>query len=994
MTGFKRTPGRRRAAAALLFLALLLGIAPTALAADIDPAAVVHSVNYSYPVSGDSNPDNWGRPELYFLGGWFTGSSNVWWVHSFTEADNVVAYCIEPGAARDDNTVDYTSRGEDYWQSFVNGTSGTHGSVLNPTIDGATIRKLIGRVMEYGYQGEIGPAWRSQNDADADELANQIATQILIWEVIVGERDENFWHVDPSGTGTYRDGSRTFTHARNAVLEYVSADHPLRPRILAHYDRIVSEVKKNEILPSFMASGAKSAQTIDLQWNNAAAWANGKYTVTLTDTNNVLSDFTFSGTGLTFSVSGNKLTITSDSPISSAVTVTATTTRKTNSFITWSDGKVGFNVRSKQDVVTYGTSVTDTAKAYLKVKAPATGITVTKQSDDGKVSGIPFTLKYGNDTVATKTTDSTGTASFTGLPVGAAFTLTENVPDGYAAEVTTQNVTTTAGTANVTFKNHKIVGLDIIKTADDGNVSGIPFTVKEGNGTIFTGQTDSGGKLNVPDLRIGQVLTVTETVPEGYTAEAASQTVTLTAGTNAVTFVNHLNTVHLDLIKRSDDGNVSGISFLVEKQEGDSWTDLGTFVTDADGKLSVPDLTPGTKLRVTETVPEYYRAEAASQEITVTKDSHAVTFVNHPTADLEIVKTSGDGNVGGISFHLTQISPEEKELGTYETDAEGKIAATGLEAGAVVRVTEEIPEGYVSEEPEKELTLVRGMNSISFANRQITGSLKISKTTRLSGSEYVPVEGAVYAVYDADHDKTAEAATDENGEVSFEGLVYGDYTYKEILAPDGFEPDGTEYGFSIREDGETVTEERENDRKRGSISVYKTDENGSALSEVVFQLDYSLDNGETWQPVRAVRDPEFTQAGSCSSEGLSDGRLTTGEDGMALFEGLAVSTPVQTVLYRVTEISTKDGYSLLTSPVFEGELTDPDAPELGFTAVNYPVFTLPRTGGGGFAGICIAVCLAAMSAGLVIRTLLTDRSAGRRARRTGNDKTLNRKESI
>ena len=96
----------------------------------------------------------------------------------------------------------------------------------------------------------------------------------------------------------------------------------------------------------------------------------------------------------------------------------------------------------------------------------------------------------------------------------------------------------------------------------------------------------------------------------------------------------------------------------------------------------------------------------------------------------------------------------------------------------------------------------------------------------------------------------------------------------------------------------------------------------------------------------------------------------------------------------MTEISTKDGYSLLTSPVFEGELTDPDAPELGFTAVNYPVFTLPRTGGGGFAGICIAVCLAAMSAGLVIRTLLTDRSAGRRARRTGNDKTLNRKESI
>ena len=973
MTKLMHAPGHSRVITVLLILVMLLGIASPVLAATIDPSAVVHSVNYSYPISGDSNPNNWGRPELYFLGGWFTSSSNVWWVHSFTEANNVVAYCIEPGAARDDATVDYMSRGADYWQSFVNGTAGTHGSILNPTIDGPTIQKLIGRVMEYGYQGDISQTWKSQNSADADKLANLIATQILIWETIVGERDASFGHVDPSGTGTYKDGSRMFTHTRNAILEYISANHPLRNQIMSHYDRIVSEVKKNDVLPSFMAATANSAQTVDLQWNNASTWANGKYTVTLTDTNNVLSNFTFSGTGLTFSVSGNKLTITSSSPISSAVTITATTTRKTNSFITWSDGKVGFNVRSKQDVVTYGASVNDTVSAYLKVKAPTTGITVTKQSDDGKVSGISFALKYGNDTVSTKSTDTSGKASFTGLPVGATFTLVENVPNGYVAEVTTQNVTTAAGNTNVTFKNHKIVSLEIVKTSDDGNISGIPFTVKEGNTTIFTGQTDASGKLNVPDLRLGQVLTVTETVPENYTAENPSQTITLTAGTNRLTFVNHLNTVSLDLIKQSDDGNVSGISFQVEKANGSSWTSIGTFTTDANGKLSVSDLTVGTKLRITETVPEYYKAEAQSQEITVTMDDHTVTFVNHPYADLEIQKTSDDGKVDGIAFQVVQISPEEKDLGTYETGADGRIIVTDLTVGAVIRVTEEIPEGYVSEEPVKEVTLVKGMNSVSFANRQIVGSLKISKTTRLSDSDQVPVVGAVYAVYDANHEKVAEVATDTNGEVSFDGLLYGDYTYKEILAPEGFELDETEYSFSIREDGETVTEERENDRKQGSISVYKTDENGSSLSGVVFQLDYSLDGGENWQPVMAAVDPEFTEAGYCTSEGLTDGQLTTNEDGMAVFSGLVVSTPVQTILYRVTEISTKDGYNLLTGPVFEGELTDPESLELGFTVVNYPVFTLPRTGGGGFAGLWIAACLAFMSGGLVLRAILPER---------------------
>ena len=887
MRRIRLAPGRRRAVTALLAFFLLLGIASPVLAAAIDPSAAVHAVNYSYPASGDSSPNNWGRPELYFLGGWFTSASGVWWVHSFREANNVVAYCIEPGAARDDAAVDYTSRGADYWESFVNGTAGTHGGVLNPTIDGPTIRTLIGRIMEYGYQGEISSSWQSQNAADAEKLAELTATQILIWEAIVGERDAAFDHVDPSGTGTYKDGGRTFTHARDPVLAYISENHPLRARIMAHYDRIVREVKRNALLPSFMADSADAAQTAELSWNGAAAWADGRYTLTLTDTNDVLSDYTFSGTGLTFSVSGNTLTVTSDSPISSPVTVTAATTRKTNSFVTWSDGKVGFNVRSKQDVVTYGTPVSDDVTAYLKVTAPATGITVTKQSDDGRVADISFDLLYGDEIVATETTDAEGRASFGGLPVGAEFTVTENVP-------------------------------------------------------------------------------------EGYTAEEASQTVTLTEGTNAVTFVNHPDTVTLDLVKRSDDGNVAGISFEVESAEGDGWTSLGTFTTGEDGTLAVPDLTAGTRLRITEDVPAYYRAEERTQEITVTADSHTVTFVNHPTADLEIVKTSEDGRVAGIVFRVEQTAPEERDLGSFETDDGGRISVTGLAPGAVLRVTEEVPEGCVCDEPVREVTLVRGLNRVNYVNRTVRGSLKISKTTRLSGSEHVPVEGAVYAVYDADHTIVLEAATDRNGEVTFGGLAYGEYTYQEIRAPEGFERDGTEYAFRITEDGETVTEERENDRKRGSLSVFKTDENGTALSGVVFLLEYSLDEGATWQPVRSADGPAFTEAGACAGEGLADGTLETGEDGMAVFSGLAVSTPVQTIRYRLTEVRTKDGYSLLADAVFEGELTDPEATELGFTVVNRPVFTMPVTGGSGFGRVIAAAagaaCLACASAFLLVRS--------------------------
>ena len=67
---------------------------------------------------------------------------------------------------------------------------------------------------------------------------------------------------------------------------------------------------------------------------------------------------------------------------------------------------------------------------------------------------------------------------------------------------------------------------------------------------------------------------------------------------------------HLEILKTSDDGNVSGISFTLEESvPGIGYCRIGTYTTDSGGKISVPNLTVGTKYRVTETVPEGYEAE-------------------------------------------------------------------------------------------------------------------------------------------------------------------------------------------------------------------------------------------------------------------------------------------------------------------------------------------------------------------------------------------------
>ena len=99
------------------------------------------------------------------------------------------------------------------------------------------IKMFIGRIFQYGYTGKVSLNWRSQNASDADKLSEAIATQLLVWETVVGERDENFGKVD---SGSY-----------DAVLDSIKPAHPLRSKIMAHYNRIVESVQKHSKLPNF-----------------------------------------------------------------------------------------------------------------------------------------------------------------------------------------------------------------------------------------------------------------------------------------------------------------------------------------------------------------------------------------------------------------------------------------------------------------------------------------------------------------------------------------------------------------------------------------------------------------------------------------------------------------------------------------------------------------------------------------------------------------------
>lgn len=106
--------------------------------------------------------------------------------------------------------------------------------------------------------------------------------------------------------------------------------------------------------------------------------------------------------------------------------------------------------------------------------------------------------------------------------------------------------------------------------------------------------------------------------------------------------------------------------------------------------------------------------------------------------------------------------------------------------------------------------------------------------------------------------------------------------------------------------------------------------------------------------------------GSCTSAGLQDGILVTGENGLALFSGLSISVGENHIFYRLTEVAAPEGYTLLSEPAFEGELPLDGSRDITITAVNSPQYVLPFTGGQGFPTVTFGLLLAELALSAVV----------------------------
>lgn len=816
--------------ALLICFTAILGSGMTAYAAAFT-GETADSYSVAFPRDGDANLDysgTWGHDELHYMNGWTSGEA-TWMttLHTIGSFDGPACYCIEPGVPRN-LYRSYESYGEDYWDSFP--------AEYNRTIDGRTMKTLLGRIMQYGYQGNLSLDWRSQNDSDADKLAHMMATQVLVWETVVGERDADFNHVDPGSA--------------DAVKSVYCTSHPLYSRFSAYYDSIEASVKKHTVVPSFMDRSEEDAQTVELSWDGS------RYTATLTDTNSVLSEYAFSSaqSDMTFAVDGNDLTISAETAPADGVTITAVRNNTRQGVVVWSDGHYGPD-GTMQDVVTFRDTVSDPMYAYLHLKVSYGSVKIVKTSEDGEVSGISFTVS-GNGTEQTVTTNADGEMQLDDLRPGV-YTVTEQSNDRYEPQEVRQVTVISGQVATVAFHNMlKRGSLEVVKTAEDGLNEGVKFHL---TGTSLAGLsvdeyavTGSNGKAVFSDVLIGTdyILSEVDTgiryvVPEDQTTAVEWNTVTQAEVRNVLKKWSATVTKwDAETGLPQGDATLAGAVYGVYR--GEELVD--TYTTDESGQFTTTDyvcgndwtireLSPSEGYLLDDTVypvgaePQHYTEEYNPIALDVTEQ-----VIRGGVTLTKVDKDYPENKLEGAVFEVyrdsnrnQELDAEDELLGTMEELGGGEYALTGLCYGGYFAKEAQAPEGFYLDEnayyfaitTDGETVTVENEAGKGFVNAAQVGSLRIVKT-----SSDGKLEGFSFRVTGANgYDQVFQ--TDAEGFILVEGLRIGDYTVSEVR-------DGSSDGYLLPADKTAsifegaVTEVEMHNEKKPTPEVPQTGDNSHA----------------------------------------------------------------------------------------------------------------------------------------------------------------------
>lgn len=746
-------------------------------------------------------------------------------------ADGKEAYCIEPGhTLYSGNTL--TESASTVWKNL-----------------GSAKQKAINLALLYGKPG-------SEKSLSGTEDQKWIATQLIVWEFV-------------SGCRSTADGYKC---TNTKFIDGICADGA-NPGIKSVYNAISKSLANYSTVPSFASAIASKAETYEMKYSD------GKYTLTLTDSNSILSDFSFKTTsGISVLKSGNKLTLTSTSPVNNAVTFNSAKSMPSVSGTTL----VPYGDASLQDVITGVENDADPIRAYFKVKTSSGNLKLVKTSEDGNVANIEFTVN-GDGYSKTAKTNSKGEFELTDLVPGK-YTVTEHTPTEYA-EQKSKTVNVESGkTVTVSFSNVlKKWNLTVTKTdaetksaQGDATLTGAVYGIYNNGKLVDKYTTDKNGGFTTSNYVCGDKWTLKEIEPsEGYLLDeteyhigAEAKKYTLENNSVSIGVTEDILKGKIAIIKHTDDGSTKietpekGAEFQVYLKSSGSYTkakesERDNLICDEYGFAETKDLPYGT-YTVHQTKGWNGTEFIADFDVFISENNKTYKYlINNASLEsyVKIVKVdsetgkqipyAGAGfqiyNLDGKLVTMTYTYPEVTTIDTFYTNSEGYlITPESLPYSKGYSVVEvQAPYGYI-------LDSTPVYFDITAENTSEENGVTIVKTekknTPQKGTITVEKTGEIFSNVTA----VGGGYTDENGndvvlptiyqsEYSVSGLsdaVFEIYADEDITTPDG----------TVRA------------KKDEFVATLKTNTKGTAISKQLYLGKYRV--VETVAPYGTVINPE------------------------------------------------------------------------------------------------------------------------------------------
>ena len=494
----------------------------------------------------------------------------------------------------------------------------------------------------------------------------------------------------------------------------------------------------------------------------------------------------------------------------------------------------------------------DTQTVYF-TNTPSTTLVIEKyiEGTTTPIKGVTFLVTDSSGAVVGQSngefiTDEAGRIVITDLVPGTTVTARETkVPEGFVLDTTPKSIQIKEGEVQtLRFYNQKQGGLVFVKkdSVTGKLLPGVEFQLTYADGSFVDADhghlsskglytTDANGEIRITGITGTVIVKEVKPLP-GYVIEPGKDTQTVEinpADTQTLTFYN-TPAGGLQIIKKDEDTGerIKGVQFEIRKMNGEI---LGTYTTDRNGVIHIPNAESGWYTVVERKAANGYALDANPEQVCV-KDGETTTLeiTNKRMCSIMIHKVdarTGEG-IYGVKFVLYDAG--KNPIGEYTTDQDGYIYIRDeLEAGKYFLRELEAADGYIRDEQYKTIYVERGKcTQIEWENSAVTGQIQIRKyssddnliTGQRAGSE---LEGAVYEISQARSGKVVGyIVTDKHGVAASDPLPLGRYFVKEVSAPAYFQLSSEKMEAEIEYPNQIIKLSAYNKPAKMGVTIQKT----------------------------------------------------------------------------------------------------------------------------------------------------------------------------